>query len=261
MRSSSSHGVTLVVAALGEEIAPLRRLLSRRRSGGDDGVRLVEGLLAGESVVAAVTGDGAACARRGVEAALERTAPRRLVVIGAAGGLTEELGPASLVVAREVREEGGESFTADPALVARATSVAGRAGVVVSAATLVSSPAAKADLHRRLGLRETTVVDLESASYIRAAVAAGVPWLVLRAVSDTAGEALPPFLEGCLRPDGGVSRTAVVRYALTHPGTWADLARLRRRVRLCAGALAAGVEALLGHQTFRQTPDPESIGE
>jgi hypothetical protein len=90
------------------------------------------------------------------------------------------------------------------------------------------------------------VVDLESALYAGAAAAVGVPWLILRAVSDAAHEAVPALLNACLDADGALARTRVLRALAREPRALPALLRLRRRVQGCAVHLGAAVERILG---------------
>src|SRR5581483_8501759 len=76
------------------------------------------------------------------------------------------------------------------------------------------------------------------AIYAAAAAAAGIPWLVVRAVSDTASEALPALLNRSRDDGGAVRRSSVVRGLLGDPGALPVLMSLRRRVRDGAEALA-----------------------
>jgi hypothetical protein len=105
-----------------------------------------------------------------------------------------------------------------------------------------------------------TVVDLESAAYAEAAVAEGIPWLVLRAVSDTADEALPGLLNRALDDGGAIRRGRVLAGLLGHPSALPQLLGLRRRVRGAAEVLARGVEALVAADVFSvQAPAGEDL--
>jgi len=87
------------------------------------------------------------------------------------------------------------------------------------------------------------VVDLESAAYVTAAQQAAVPWIVLRAVSDTAGEALPAILNRSADASGSVNRGRVLRGLFTDPGALPHLLALRKRVAQCAEVLAHAAAA------------------
>jgi nucleoside phosphorylase len=168
-----------------------------------------------------------------------------LLVLGVSGALTAELGAADLLVGTRVIDEDGRAHEAEPLRVAAAVSaVAGRAAVVLSARRIADSAAEKRRLAGLCG-PGPAVVDLESASYVAAAEAAGVPWIVLRAVSDTAGEALPALLNRSLDPGGAVNRGRVLRGLLGDPGALPALLGLRKRVARCAEALAQATLAAL----------------
>jgi nucleoside phosphorylase len=238
--------VTAVVAALPEEVGPLRsRLvgLERRR---ENALLLESGRLGGRRVVLAVTGDGERNARLGVAAMLATARPERLIVIGVAGALTPGLAAAALVVASRVTDASGRIAVGDErqiADVARATG--GRAGIVLSAAGIVDRAEEKERLARQVGADLPAVVDLESATYVAAAVAAGVRWLVLRAVSDTADESLPALLNRSRDEGGAVRRARVALGLLREPQALPFLLALRGRVGRCAEVLAAAVTAAL----------------
>jgi adenosylhomocysteine nucleosidase len=83
----------------------------------------------------------------------------------------------------------------------------------------------------------TAVVDLESAIYAEVARSAGIPWLVVRAVSDTASEGLPELLNRARDSGGAVRRTHVLRGLLGDPRAITRLLALRGRVVRCADAL------------------------
>jgi adenosylhomocysteine nucleosidase len=232
-----------------EELAPLRaRVMGsvRSRAGG---LEIERGWLNGRPVVLAATGDGAANARAGVGELLAGGPVDGLIVIGVAGALSAGLPRGALVVGSRVIDEGGRSFAAEGdqvAAVARATG--GRAGVVVSAGRIADSAAEKQRLARMADAGAgagAAVVDLESATYLAAATAAGVPWLVLRSVSDTADEALPELLNRSRDGGGAVRRGQVLFGLLRQPQALPFLLTLRGRVARGAAALATAVAAAL----------------
>ncbi|HEY8923232.1 MAG TPA: hypothetical protein VIU64_02555 [Polyangia bacterium] len=262
--------LTAIVAAMPEEMAPLRarlaaaRRLSRRSSG-----EIVAGELDGASVVLAVTGTGALNARVGIAALLAAVAVERLIVIGAAGALSGDLPVGVLVVAELVlhAQEGeseGDALVerADARLVevvARATGA--RRGISLTTGRLADTAFEKRRLlgltvaatvaaePRLAGSAAPAVVDLESAIYAAAARGAGVPWVVLRAVSDVAGEELPSLLNGSRDHGGAIRRGRVARGLLARPRLLPQLVpallALRARVLGCARALDGAVTEVL----------------
>jgi nucleoside phosphorylase len=234
-----------IVAAMPEEIAPLRARLvgaSRVQRGS---VLVEQGRLGGREVALASTGDGARNARAGVEALLAASNAEALVVLGVSGALSPELATADLVVASRVTDEDGAAHDSDAAWVAAATRATGaRPAVIVSARRIADSAEEKRRLARQAGAG-LALVDLESAAYVAAARARAIPWLVLRAVSDRADENLPALLNRSLDAGGAVNRGRVLRGLLGDPGALPQLLALRKRVGQCAEVLARAAESAL----------------
>ena len=259
--SSKSAGVrgpvvTGFVAAMPEEMAPLRsRVTDARRIGAGNGMELVAGRLYGASVVLAVTGDGERNARAGIAAMLAATPLDRLIAVGVAGALSGDLVAGALVASeRVVTEDGAQTFCADGPLCARAIRDGGaRAGLIVTAGRIIDTvadkqrllAAARAQVQAPAGALAVVVVDLESAAYAAAATRAALPFVIVRAVSDTADEALPALLNRCRDVGGAVRRGRVAFELLGNPGALPVLLSLRQRVRFCADALARAAEAMV----------------
>ena len=238
-----------IVAAMPEELAPLvaRAQASRVMSRPEQRpFRLLTARLAERAVALAVTGDGERNARVGAEAHDASLPESALVVVGVAGAATEALEPGALVVADEVCLEAGGAWRADPASVELAVRRAGaRPARVVSVKDIADTPAAKRDLVGRSTSSSAVAVDLESATYVAAAIRAGVPWTVLRVISDAADEALPPLLNRARDAGGAVRRGAVALRLLGNPSALPVLLRMRGRVRDGSATLADAAERLL----------------
>jgi nucleoside phosphorylase len=160
--------------------------------------------------------------------------------------LSPDLRPGALLVAREVRDEDSGAPPPDAAWVARVLRLGGaEAGTVLSTARILGSTAAKAAARARLAGDGPAAVDLESAAFARVAAARRAPYVVLRAVCDTAREELPVDLERCRDGSGAIRRLDVVRQAMLHPASALALWRLRQRLDDGARALARLVAALL----------------
>jgi adenosylhomocysteine nucleosidase len=236
-----------------EELRPLRGMLSDPCPI-PGRAEMLRGWLAGRRILLATTGDGARNARAGVAEALSvmDSPPTRgvgspvLIVIGVAGALSPDLSGGDLVaITRVVRERGGDGLAASPSLLDAVQPL--RRAVAVTAERIADSVAEK---QRLLALAQpeagvAAVVDLESAAFAEGAQAAGVPWLILRAVSDTADEALPELLNRALDDGGAVDRGRVLVGLLGRPSALPALLGLRRRVKTCAEALADGVALAL----------------
>lgn len=234
------------VATLWREVGPLARRLQDRKVWKSASRRFVEGGLGDVQIVLTATGEGAGLARQGVEALLERFTVERLIALGVAGGLTPDLETGAVVLARQVRD--GQATLRPPdeswadAVLARTTAVE---GTVVSAARIASDAAEKAEVWRQAAGEGSGVVDLESAAVVRVAAARDLPYLVIRAVSDTANESLPLDFERFRDREGRIAQARVALQALRQPALWPSLMRLRRRVQRCAESLADVVEEAL----------------
>jgi adenosylhomocysteine nucleosidase len=237
---------TAIVAALSEEVGPLRaRLLGARRLPIDAEIAL-QGTIAGHPVALVVTGDGERRARAGITSLLDQVRLDRLLVIGVSGALTSDLGPGALVVGSRVADEAGTFEAAQPLLSAALRRVGGRPATLITSERIADSPAERARLLQAFGeFPGAAAVDLESSVFVRAAQARGVPWLVVRAISDTAQERLPELLNQCRDSGGALRRSNLLRGLLLNPGAVPSLLSLRWRVGRCAQALACAAERLL----------------
>jgi len=233
--SSPIEGPTaVIVSAMREEIAPLLARLEAGPELRDGALRLYLGQSGGRAVTAAVIGDGPIAAERGLLRLLEVVTPDRLLLIGFAGGLSDDLPRESLVQAASVgRAGGGEPIRSDDAPLAGI----GRAAVV-STAHILSTAESKRQAWSALGNPARCVVDLESWGVVRQLQEAAVPWTVVRAVSDAWNESLPLDFAELSDPEGRIVRARVVRSLLRHPTALGSLLRLRSRARSCARELA-----------------------
>lgn len=237
---------TLVVAPLPEELAALvARLTGMRILGKIQGQPLRTGQLRGRDVSLGVCGDGPTRSRTGLQALLDAGLVEQVVIVGVAGGLAPDLEVGTLVAGEQVRDEKGWNAAPKASLLATLPPSVTR-GVVVSTGRLVVDRAGKRRLwEQHTGSAPAAVVDLESAALVRVAEERNLPWLVIRAVSDRAGESLPPFLRTCVRADGSTHRGQVALQALLHPWHIPGLWRLAARVRHCSQRLADAVESVL----------------
>jgi len=242
--------LTLIVSAMPEELAPIaaRSGAGRRVKVGACVAR--RGRLGDAPVVLASTGEGRERAERGIALLLTRFPVGRVFVIGVAGGLSPSLSTGEILAAAEIREEPGTVLYPDPAWVERARRLRGiTVGTILSANRILSTVASKAEARARLPVEAPAAVDLESAAYARGAAAAGIPCLVLRAISDAADEDLPFDFNRCLDRLGGVSRLKVLGHALLRPASLGRLWSLRRRFGSCSQRLAGAVDELLNGDT------------
>src|SRR5262249_46790545 len=126
-----------------------------------------------------------------------------IVSAGVCGALDPGLEPGDLVIPAFVTGPGGERRAATAAYhnaAIRADPAACR-GDLLTVTAVVPSPEAKAALRAASG---AAAVDMESFMILSRAADAGCPALVIRGVSDSAVETLPPELVDLVTPDGRV---------------------------------------------------------
>ncbi len=181
--------------------------------------------------VFACGGHGDVLAAR-LEAAIAAGRPDGLISIGIAGGLAPGLAVGDLVIGSKVA---GHDCDADwVAWLARANPAA-VIGVIAGVDTAAATADAKAALPAATG---AIAVDMESHIVARLAAAHGLPFAVLRAVSDGADDTLPHAARVPLTDAGGVRMGPVLAAVARRPGEIPALIRLAGNSRTALAALA-----------------------
>jgi adenosylhomocysteine nucleosidase len=111
-----------------------------------------------------------------------------------------------------------------------------------TAQEVVTSPAEKAELFARTG---AGVVEMENAQVRAAAAAYSIPFLGLRAISDSADEAIDPAVLKFVDPFGAVRVNEVVSEMFRHPSIAMKLRRLSKTSAIALGSLAEGVKEVV----------------
>jgi nucleoside phosphorylase len=226
--------VPLIIAPLREEIAPLLDQCRGTQVLRAGALHLYSGHLAGRELRVAVLGDGAMAAERGLQRLLQEVTPGRVLLIGLAGGLSDDLPAGALVQARAVRPlEDAQGATAQDASIpdlARAT--------IVSAPRILSTAESKQQAWDALDNPPRCVVDLESATLTRQLEEFSLPWTVVRAVSDSQDEDLPLDFARLSNAEGSIERSRILAALLRRPMALGGLLRMRSRARSCALTLS-----------------------
>ncbi len=188
---------------------------------------------------------------------LARRRPALVLSLGYAGGLAEGLGTGSLVVCDGCLDEAGDAPGPDPDATARAARALEGAGIPhVSGALLTTpgpllTPEAKQEAWEATG---AACVDMEGAGLARAADAAGVPLVAVRAVLDGREQALPGMV-GAIIADGGRNEWLhAARAVLTGPQRIPALVGLAGQSRAAGAALERAAAVLVA----RLAPEAEA---
>jgi hopanoid-associated phosphorylase len=180
----------------------------------------------------------------GARALDERLDPRvtGIVSFGLCGALDPSFAVGDLLVADGLTHQ-GEILPADArwAAALRAALPHARAGAMAGGEVIVGSVAAKSALRRATG---AVAVDMESLAVARAARAAGLPFAILRAVSDTAAQALPRAAQAGFREGGEPDIPAVIGALLLRPWELPSLIRTAGAAERAFKSLGEAAKAL-----------------
>jgi adenosylhomocysteine nucleosidase len=219
-----------IVAALAAESRPLRPPRHRPEAPASlaDGTLLI------------VSGIGWAAAARGARRLIESGA-RALISWGVAGGLDPALAAGTLVLPDEVvSREGRRCLTArewsESLRTVLAPNLAVCGGRLLSCAAAVGSTRAKA-----VAFRETAAaaVDMESLPIAEVAAAHRMPFIAVRAIVDTAQDALPPLLIAAAGTPGPLRIGRLLGSLALNPADLPALIRLALRYRAARRTLVA----------------------
>ena len=135
-----------------------------------------------------------------------------LVSFGLAAGLARELRPGDLILADTVSLPDGRALASDAVWRDRLQAglvkagIAAQIGAVAGSERLLATPEQKQALLAATG---ALAADMESHAVAEAASAAGKPFLVIRAISDPADQALPAAAVRFLGAEGRIRPTAL----------------------------------------------------
>jgi adenosylhomocysteine nucleosidase len=230
-----------VVAALDSELAGIRRRMEIADSFNVGEVRIEQGRLGGQDCLLVQSGMGRQRAEQALRYVLDQYQPVAVLSLGFCGALAATLRVGDLVVCSPVGAlltmPSGPHVAPSPvgwlhcdgslAQQALAIPMPPGLGQLVGGGCL-TVPSAAGPRGVKQWLSESfvsVVVDMESFWIGSLAQEAGVPFLVVRSVSDTLAEWLPSF-DGLIDDFGRASLTTLSRYLLHHPLRIAQLGRL-----------------------------------
>ncbi|MBI3911752.1 MAG: hypothetical protein HY320_12585 [Armatimonadetes bacterium] len=245
LRSLNPVNPIAIVTAVPLECAPIRRRLAKQGiwrsaqeicSGLAGPVVFPRGWLGGIPVVVACTRAGGRNALWGAEQLLSVWKPRAIIAAGLAAGLAPDIRRADLVVATAVRS-GERTLRCWPGPEVEFA----RYGPLLHSEKVLIDPSEK----RALAATGALAVDMESAAVAEVALAAGVPFAAVRAVSDAVDDPLPLDFNRCRTPNGDISPLRVVLRLARQPRALPGLLRFARRCHVATFSLAEFLAAWL----------------
>jgi hopanoid-associated phosphorylase len=206
-----------------------------------------EARIARRAGIAARPSGGVPAQTTAIAESFVRDGAEALVSFGIAGALAPSLTPGRLLVPRAVIDDTGARYPVDPGRHAQALQALHAAGLAVEEGDLLGAAAAAASPARKAELYQATravAVDLESHLVARAAARAGKPFLVLRAIADTAAQALPPAAVNGLAPSGKPALGRVLLSIARDPRQVPALMRLAGDTRRALDALGSALRVI-----------------
>ena len=199
-----------------------------------------------DGTLLAVSGMGIAAAARSARALVEAGAGA-LVSWGMAGGLDPVLTPGTIFLPGEVvSNDGGTVVTAQVWRQRLSAAVAARhhmpphglviEGRLLTSAKAIGSLADKAALFRQTG---AAAVDMESLAIAEIARSHQLPFIAVRVIVDSAGDALPRAVTAAADSEGHLQVWRLLGELLRTPADLAPLLRLAQRYRAANRSLAA----------------------
>lgn len=199
-----------IIAAMDKEATPLIAQMSNVKTQTVSGITFTEGVLRGHSAVVAVCGIGKVFAALCAQTMLLKYAPARVINTGVAGSLTTQLKIGDLAIAKQVVQHDMDTsalgdpkglisginevhLSADPDLGELLLDAAEDIGVNALAGVIASGDQFVSNDERKAFIRDTfdgIACEMEGAAIGQVCYVNGVPFAVIRAISDDAsGEA------------------------------------------------------------------------
>jgi adenosylhomocysteine nucleosidase len=202
-----------------------------------------EARIFGADALAISAGGDAKATRQGIARLIAQGADR-LVSFGIAGALDPSLRPGDLIIGSAVRTRDGERQPVDQKWLAHLTTHLGVARIadVVGSTSIAATAEQKAMLHRDTG---AACVDQESHWVADAAHANRLPFVVIRAIADRAGDNLPRAVLVGLDSQGHPRTAAVIGALLRDPTQLPGLIRVAFQTQKALKSLLRSRAALL----------------
>ena len=215
-----------VICAMSWEASPVLKTVSGLKATNIDSTKVYSGTSAGKDIVVIASGVGPEQALRSTQTLLGSMKPDAVIISGVGGGISPDLTPGCTIVARQVQywsgsAVDGDAFECSRDMVEKArTLLKTQKGQFFTGPTLSSAEPLIRRQQKRVAFWSTGGQSVDSESYwiAKTVAAAGIPFINIRFVLDTASDNLPSWVGSVKRADdSGISQ------ALTHPLDWPKL--------------------------------------
>ena len=206
---------------------------------------IFEGRIANHPITWTISGVGRDAASRAAQLMIDGHRPHTLISAGFAGGLADDLERGNVLIPDKVLNDRHEcvytlaSIDRIPFLVTKRR----KPRALITVDSVITSREDKAQLRKN---SNADLVDMESAAVAQIAQEADIPFLAVRAISDTYDETLPPEVSTLSQPQSPIHRFGAALAAITRrPRAASDLWRLWEQSISCSRTLADQLEKII----------------
>ncbi len=247
-----------LMAALAQELRSLKRSLQAQEAFAQGACRIFHARLGPTPVLMVQSGMGRENAEQALNLLLKTPAIGPLLSIGFAGGLAEGIDCGQIVLCSSFRcEQDSDApvYDADARLLNQAQRAFGSEPALRTGRCLtVARPVAGLALRRRAAQTfGADVVDMESYWLARLAARHNIPFLGVRAITDTGHLELSPF-DRCVRPDGRIALAPLIPALLRRPWQVSRAVSITRRITRAEEVLAHSVARLIPSLAGQEVP-------
>jgi len=243
-----------IIGALKEELAGIRKRMDVREVSLLANYLVCEGNYRGKDVLLVQTGMGKEKAEAATRLVLESYHVSLLVSLGFSGALSPELKVGDIVICSRLYGTHGETSEKLPSIyysdntpvslisqTLKSSAIGFRHGASVTVAKPVNLPESKLALGKAF---EAEVVDMESYWIAEIATVKHIPFIAIRAISDTVHDSLPPF-DRILSPQGKFMLRKAAAHFISRPDHMAVLLVLYWKVRRVGNRLDTVIHHLV----------------
>jgi adenosylhomocysteine nucleosidase len=247
-----------LMAAITAELRSLKRALQAQEAFAQGACRIFHARFGPTPVLLVQSGMGRENAERALNLLLTRQRIGSLLSIGFAGGLAESIDCGQIILCSSFRceQDSGEPvYDADARLLDRAQrAFEGEPSLRTGRCLTVARPVAGPALRRYAAQTfDAEVADMESYWLARLAARHNIPFLGVRAITDTEHFELCPF-DRCVGPDGRIAVAAVIGALVRRPWHARRAVSIMRRITRAQEALARFVARLIPTLAGQEAP-------